>query len=206
MNPSGYRSPMPRSLRRPQTVLSSLGMAGAVLASVVVTFAVASGLIAYNLTSSDPIPVSSSAALVLDLRAADSGDAPLVLSARHTSRAHDQRAATALRKSAAAADVRGLADGSLSASSRSRGASGGAGNTGSGDDPAPSPRPEPVRRPVGKALGDTTQAVGATTGSLGRRLETVTDALGPVVQQTGELVQAIAVRTSTTLDELLHKR
>src|SRR3954447_10820420 len=110
-------------VRRPQhTFLSGLGMAGAgpsagaVLAAVVVAFTVASGIIAYSLTSEDPVAGSSSAALVLDLRAADTGAAPVVLHARTTARRAGERAAGPIQRArVAAADVRGAADGALSA-------------------------------------------------------------------------------------------
>jgi hypothetical protein len=63
---------------------------------------------------------------------------------------------------------------------------------------------------VVKALGETTQAVGATTDTLGRRLQGVTDevtaGLAPATQPTGALLQAIAQRASTTLERLLGKQ
>lgn len=185
-------------------------MAGSVLAAVVLAFAVASGIIAYSLTSEDPVATSGSAALVLDLRAADSADAPLVLHARRAARAgRDQPAAPARRAATVAADVRGAADGALSASSRTQSSGGGAPNGASSVPDHAGAGAEPAEPPVVKALGETTQAVGATTDTLGRRLQGVTDGvtggLVPATQQTGALLQAIAQRASTTLDRLLHK-
>jgi hypothetical protein len=199
-------------VRRPQhTFLSGLGMAGAVLAAVVLAFTVASGIIAYSLTSEDPVAGSSSAALVLDLRAADTGDAPLVLHARQAARnTGDRAAASTQRARAAAADVRGAADGALSASSGTQSSGAGAPN-GASSVPSDVTAEAPTGKlPVGKALGQTTQAVGATTDTVGRRLQdvtdNVTDGLAPATQQTGALLQAIAQRTSAALDRLLHKR
>jgi hypothetical protein len=194
--------------RRPQhTVLSGLGVAGVVLASVVLTFTVASGIIAYSLTSEDPLPSTSSAALVLSLGAAHPGDKPLILHGNRTTRLRTP--AAALRGNAAATQARGRADGALSASSQNRGSGGVA-----ADSVVPVPGDQsagrqPVRRPIGKALGDTTHAVGATTDSLGRRLDGVTDRLAahvaPVVQQTGAIVQTVADRTNAVLLRLLRK-
>ncbi|MEA2148737.1 MAG: hypothetical protein QOD69_567, partial [Solirubrobacteraceae bacterium] len=58
-------TPVMLRLRPQQTVLSGLGVAGAVLAAVVVTFALASGIIAYKITTEAPL-VPSTSALVLD--------------------------------------------------------------------------------------------------------------------------------------------
>jgi hypothetical protein len=208
MKQHGYRS-MPL-FRRPQhTVLSGLGVAGVVLASVVLTFTVASGIIAYSLTSEDPLPSTSSAALVLSLSAAHPGDKPLILHGNRTTRLRTGAPAAAPRANAAAPQARGRADGALSASSENRGSGGVAAD---GLVPVPGDQSagrQPVRRPIGKALGDTTHAVGATTDSLGRRLDGVTDRLAahvaPVVQQTGAIVQTVADRTNAVLLRLLRK-
>jgi hypothetical protein len=203
---------MPRVHRPQHTFLSGLGMAGAVLAAVVLAFTVASGIIAYSLTSEDPVAGSSSAALVLDLRAADAGDAPLVLHARTAARRTGERAAapTERARAASAADVRGAADGALSASSGTQSSGAGAPN-GASSVPSDAAAEAPAGKlPVGKALGQTTQAVSATTDTVGRRLQgvtdNVTDGLAPATQQTGALLQAIAQRTSAALDRLLRKR
>jgi hypothetical protein len=186
-------------------------MAGSVLAAVVLAFAVASGIIAYSLTSEDPVATSSSAALVLDLRAADSADAPLVLHARSAARTGRERTgAPAQRVATGVADVRGAADGALSGSSRTQSPGGGAPNGASSVPEHEGAGAVPAAPPVVKALGETTQAVGATTDTLGRRLQgataEVTGGLAPATQQTGALLQAIAQRTSTALDRLLGKQ
>jgi hypothetical protein len=205
----GTAFPMPRVHRPQNTFLSGLGMAGSVLAAVVLAFTVASGIIAYSLTSEDPVATSSSAALVLDLRAADVGDAPLVLHARSAPRRAGERAAASTQQArAAAADVRGAADGALSASSGTQSSGGGAPNGGSSQND-PTAQTSSGKLPVGKALGQTTQAVGATTDTVGRRLQgvtdNVTDGLAPATQQTGALLQVIAQHAGAVLDRLLHK-
>ena len=174
-------------LRRPQQfVLSGFGVAGAVLAAVVVTFTLASGIVAYNLTSADPI-VTSSHALVLDpLRATGQSAAPLVLRGARgvRSRARDTTRAGVARTASAGATARGQIKGSLSPHGSDR--SGGRDGVSAQDPVASQPPSTGVRRPVGKALEDTTQAVGATTDSLSRRLQSVTGTLGSHTQQIGQ--------------------
>ena len=186
---------MPR-LRLQRSVLSGLGVAGAVLAAVVVTFALASGIIAYSLTSPEPL-VASSTVLVLDpLRTTDRGATPLVLRRAPASGASARTAA------APAQANRGGAAGTLSPARGRVSVSAGAGpqDSGGGASTAPSvtaqPTPGIQRKPVGAALEDTTDAVGATTDSLTRRLDATGDA-------TRELVRTAADRTAAALARLL---
>ncbi len=188
---------MPR-IRPQQTVLSGLGIAGAVLAAVVVTFALASGIIAYSLTAAEPL-VSSSAALVLDpVSATGLTRAPLVL--------RRSRGASASRASTAAALPPGRGTGASGSLTPARGGgvdvqtpSATQGSSKGGDQPT-----QPVaaggRRPVGTAIDDTAQAVGATTGSLGRGLQAATEELKT---GTHALVHTAVTRTAAALGRLL---
>src|SRR3954464_1322346 len=66
--------------RRPRnTLISGIGVAGAVLAAVVATFALVSGMVAYDLTSVDQVPRSSDALVLGALRADGRSATPLVL-------------------------------------------------------------------------------------------------------------------------------
>jgi hypothetical protein len=191
---------MPR-IRPQQPVLSGLGVAGAVLAAVVVTFALASGIISYSLTAQEPL-VPSSAALVLDpVSATALTRAPLVLPR--------SRGAATGRISARAAGVpagaRGAgASGSLAPSRAGRilgiQTPGGTQGSTTAGNPAAQPGTGTGRRPVGAALGDTTEAVGATTGSLGRGLHATA-----VQLKTGthEIVRTAVGRVGAALAKLV---
>jgi hypothetical protein len=156
------------------------------------------------------VPTPSSAALVLSLSAANPGDKPLVLRAARSVRVRTRAAAATLRANAAASGVRGLADGALSASSDSRVSNGAPSNGAAAVPGDQSGAGQLVRPPVGKALGNTKQAVGATTDSLGRRLQGVTHNISvhvaPVGDRTGAVVQTVADRTNAVLVRLLRKR
>ncbi len=173
-------------LRRPQhSLLSGLGVAGAVLAAVVVTFTLASGIVAYNLTSADPI-VTSSHAIVLDpLRAADGVAAPLVL--RGAGDAGARTGSSGAVAGGSPRDANATAGGQVKGSLSSTGAEGAGVRAGDSADAAGAqPTPGAARRPVvGKALDDTSQAVGVTADSLARRLEVVTGTLGSHAEQLG---------------------
>jgi hypothetical protein len=183
--------PLPRPQ---QSLLSGLGVAGAVLAAVVVTFALASGIIAYSLTSEEPL-VASSTALVLDpLRTSDRSDTPLVLR-------RARAASTGVSARAASAPDRGGAAGAMSPARGRMAVSGGSGDAAAGASDGPTATAEPTpailpRKPVGQALHDTTHAVTATTDTLARRLDATGDA-------TRQLVHAAAERTAAALARLL---
>jgi hypothetical protein len=170
------------SLRRPQpTVLSGVGVAGAVLAAVVVTFALASGIVTYNLTSSDPLPRPSGTLVLAALGADVTSGKPLVL--------RRVRAATATPPAAPAVDavarVSAKPDREAVALARHGRGSRATTKPQPGDAP-PAPaqpasdpaQPQPLLAPVGDAVGATGQAVGATTESLARRVDTVAAAVG----------------------------
>jgi len=188
-------------IRPQQTMLSGLGVAGAVLAAVVVTYALASGIISYSLTAEEPL-VPSSAALVLGPASATRlPRGPLVLPRS----ARAARARSAARAAGTAAAGRsGGASGSLSASRGGRvlgiQTPGGTQGSSTGGNPTTQPVAGIGSRPVGEALGDTTQAVGATTGSLGRGLRGATEELKTT---THELVDTVAGRTAAALLRLL---
>lgn len=183
-------------LRSQQSVLSGLGVAGAVLAAVVVTFALASGIIAYSLTSAEPLAASSSALVLDPLRVGERAAAPLVLR-----RAPASADGVSARAAAAPPAPNGGAAGSLSPATGGVTPTAGPPDAGSGATGAPSATAQPTpgvlpRRPVGEALEDTTQAVAATTDSLTLRLDATGDA-------TRELVHTAADRTAAALARLL---
>jgi hypothetical protein len=188
-------------LRPQQTVLPGLGVAGAVLAAVVVTFALASGIIAYRITSEKPL-VPAPRALVLDpLRTGERTAQPLVLRRTGETAAG---ARTPVRGGAApVASTSGSADASFSAprgglASATAPQAGGLGTSG-GAETAPSGGGG-GRRPVGAVLEQTTQAVGATTGSLGRRLDGIT---GELDTHARARVSTVLRRTAAVVERLL---
>jgi hypothetical protein len=201
---------MSRFRRPQQSVISGLGVAGAVLAAVVVTFTVASGIVAYSLTSEDPLVTRSGHTLVLDpLRSAKLDDAPLVLRpAAATSPA--RRRSLYASQAPGAATLRGAADGALS-STRGGGRAALGTQLGAGGSSTPLPVAgqigQALRKPVGQALGETTHAVGAKTGTLGRQIKATTVALKAgteaVVQDAGVAVGSAVDRTGTVVQRLL---
>jgi hypothetical protein len=154
-------------------MLSGLGVAGAVLAAIVVTFTLASGIVAYSLTSDDPL-TPASGALVLDSLALRSGELagrPIVLRSADAT-ASARRSSSAVAAVAGGSGGHGVAHGSLTADPVRGGAGPGDGDDAGTDGGAePVPVSAPPRRPGATALQDTTQAVGATTDSLARRLK-----------------------------------
>jgi hypothetical protein len=193
------------SLRRPQqTVLSSIGAAGAVLAAVVVTFALTSGIVAYDLTSVDRPPRPSATLVLAPIGAAVTTAEPLVM--------RRARTATATRPSAPA--VGAVAPVSTTTPGREPFASGRRGRSSpattnardSGDGPAvPTQQasdgatPQPLLAPVGDAVGATGEAVGATTDSLARRLDTVAAAVGTA----GDVLRTTADGSGRVVGRLL---
>jgi hypothetical protein len=195
---------MPSFRRPPRTLISGLGVAGAVLAAVVMAFAVASGFVAYNLTSVDPLP-RSSGALVLDpLRTGAVAAKPLVLRPAPTPAARRRAAANAraARSGVASARVRDTVADGLSPRAGRR-ASAGAEPQRAGDAERPAapaqPAPDHLLQPVGDAVGATGQAVGATTDSLANRLDTVTAAVGARTEPAATTVGAVADATTDAL-------
>jgi hypothetical protein len=201
---------MPSFRRPPRTLISGLGVAGGVLAAVVMAFAVASGFVAYSLTSVDPLP-RSSGALVLDpLRTGAVAAKPLVLrpAPAVTPRRRAAANAGAARSGVASARVRHTVADGLSPRAGRRTIAG-AEPQRAGDDAgrpaAPSqPAPDHPLQPVGGAIGATGQAVGATADSLANRLDTVTAAVGartePVATAVGAVADATTEALRTTVD------
>jgi hypothetical protein len=95
------------TFRPPQrTLISGFGAAGSVLAAVVLAFAVTSGIVAYSLSSVDPVP-RLSGALVLDpLRTAVIAAKPLVLRPARPAARRRASAAADAGPAAAVATVR----------------------------------------------------------------------------------------------------
>jgi hypothetical protein len=194
-------TPVMLRLRPQQTVLSGLGVAGAVLAAVVVTFALASGIIAYRITTEAPL-VPSTSALVLDpLRAGARTAEPLVL--RRTGQTAAGTRTLVRGGAVTGASTRGSANASLTTA---RGGlatdiapqAGGLGTSGGSDETA-----QPGgggRGSVGAVLEQTTQVVGATTGSVGRRLQGIT---GELDTRTREHVSTVLRRTAAAVARLL---
>lgn len=199
-------SAMPRLHRPQQSMLSGLGVAGAVLAAIVVTFTLASGIVAYSLTSDDPLTPSSDALVLDSPRSADLAKTPIVL--RRADASGTRRGSSALAATTAGSAGNGLAHGSLTADRGRGGSDPGTRDRGT-DLPAadagdqPLPISGPPRRPVGEALGDTTQAVGVTTDSLTRRLQAVSTTLQPVSAGTREALRTTVGATTGALARLL---
>jgi hypothetical protein len=201
---------MPSFRRPPRTLVSGVGVAGAVLAAVVLAFAVASGFVAYNLTSVDPLPRTSSALVLDSLRTGDAAAKPLVLRRAPGPTAHRGAAAKpgAARSGVASARVHGTVADDLSARPGRRFVAD-AEPQRAGDDAGRSaapaqPAPDRLLQPVGDAIGATGQAVGATTDSLAARLDTVTAAAGartaPVATTVGAVADATTDALRTTVD------
>ena len=171
------------SLRRPQqTVLSSVGVAGAVLAAVVVTFALARGRVTDNLTSVDPLARSSGTLVLAPIAAGVTSAKPLVLR-RARAAAAKRPAAPAAGAVAVSAATPGrdiVASGRHGRGSRAttKPQAAGANPAAPAQPAADRATPEPLLAPLGDAVGATGQAVGSTTDSLARRLDTVAAAVG----------------------------
>jgi hypothetical protein len=191
-------------------MLSGLGVAGAVLAAIVLTFTLASGIVAYSLTSSDPLTPSSNA-LVLDSRTAKLATKPLVLHRADATATGARKRSTALAAAAAGGAGQGVARGSLTADRARGGSNPGAPNSG-GEASTPDTAGQPgavsaPKKPVGAKLNDTTQAVGASTDSLARHLRAVTAELAartqPLADGTRDSVRNTVGTTTGTLARLL---
>lgn len=204
---------MPSFRRPPRTLISGLGVAGAVLAAVVVAFAAASGIVAYSLTSVDPLPRADSA-LVLDPLRTDAPVAKsLVLRPAPTTRRRAVASAGVARSGVAGARAQRTVDDELSPSAGRRSPAGSVpqpGGGGSTDRPAApadadaaQPAPDPLLQPVGDAIGATGEAVGATTDSLARRLDTVTATVGAVTDATADTLRTTADRSGKVVGRLL---
>jgi hypothetical protein len=196
---------MPSFRRPPRTLISGFGVAGAVLAAVVVAFTVVSGFVAYSLTTVDPLP-RSSGALVLDpLRPGAVVAEPLVLRPAPATRRRAAAKAGAARSGIAGA--RAQSEGRSHLAGHRSGAELPPHGAGSADRPAtPSapaapahPAPDRLLKPVGEAVGATGKAVGATTDSLARRLDGVTAAVGARTEPVAATVEAA---TEATIDAL----
>jgi hypothetical protein len=205
---------MPTFRRPPRTLISGFGVAGSVLAAVVVAFAVASSIVAYSITSVDQLP-RSSGALVLDpLRTADVAAKPLVLRpARPTAHRRASAAAGAGRGAVATVPVQDTVAGELSLHPGRRPVAaedpqGG----GHANRPSPSAQPAPDRllEPVGDVVGATGDVVGATTDALvkvtaavGARTEPVASTVKAVVDATAEALRTAADRSGKVVGRLL---
>jgi hypothetical protein len=187
-------------LRRPHnTLISGIGVAGAVLAAVVVTFALVSGFVAFSLTSVDQLPRSSDALVLSPLRTDSVAAKPLVLRRAHASAAQRRSAppAAATGAAAAAAGTRVPAVAALAPAAAHGPGPKPAPQQPAGDGAAPSAHPAPDRllQPVGDAIGATGQAVGATTESLARRIDTVGATAVAAVAETRELLRTAVDRS-----------
>jgi hypothetical protein len=188
---------MPPFRRPPRTLISGIGAAASVLAAVVAAFAVASGIVAYSLTSVDPLP-RLSGALVLDpVRTGVIAAKPLVL--RPTAHRHAAAPAGARRAAVVASvPVRDIAadDVSLHPGRPSVTPTQPQGG-GDAERPAPSAQLAPARlpEPVGDAIDETGHAVGARTDSLA----TVTTAVAAHTEPIAGVVAAVANATMQAL-------
>lgn len=184
MTPSGTYVFMQPLSRPQQTVLSGLGVAGAVLAAVVVTFAVASGIVAYSLTSADPIAAPATELVLNPLRPGQTATAPLVL--RTAAPAPRRRSSDRAAATTAAADRR-AAHGSLTTQDGGREVADDPHGHSTGAEPGDQTSSRPPARelaPVNDAVGATGDAVDATTGPLARRLRATVEQLGTRTERT----------------------
>jgi hypothetical protein len=192
--------PLFMPFRRPQdTLISGIGVAAAVLAAVVVTFALVSGFVAFSLTSVDQLPRSSDALVLSPLRTKSVAVRPLVLRRAHAPTAQRRSAPPAAAAAAApgATGTRKPAVVALSPQAVHGSGPKPAPQRHAGDGAAPSVHPAPDRllQPVGDAIGATGQAVGATTESLARRIDTVAATAGATVAETRELLRTTVDRS-----------
>jgi hypothetical protein len=198
--------------RRPRnTLISGIGVAGAVLAAVIATFALVSGIVAYDLTSVDQLPRSSDALVLGALRADSRSAKPLVLGRTHAPAA--QRGPAPAGPAAAPALARAGSRAPAVTALSPQGERGSdpetepqqhAGDGGSGGAP-PSVHRAPDRplEPVGDAIGATGEAVGATTESLARRIDAVAVTAGAAVAATRDVVRTTVDRTGRVVGRLL---
>jgi hypothetical protein len=192
--------------RRPQDALiSGVGVAGAVLAAVVVTFALVSGFVAYSFTSVDPLSRSSDALVLGPLRADTTAAEPLVL------RRAVQRRSVPATGTAAPANRR-TGEPALAALSPQGGAGAGAKTEPEpeperhADDvaaPPAHPAPDRLLQPVGDAIDATGEARDATTESLARRIDAVTAAAAAAVGETPDVLRTTVDRSGRVVGRLL---
>ena len=201
---------MPSFRRPPRTLISGLGVAAAVLAAVVVAFAVASGIVAYSLTSVDPLPRADGALVLAPLRTNARVATPLVLRPATATRRRAVASAGTARSGVAGARAHETADGGPSPRAGRRSLADAAPQHGGGSAdrpaapaPAAQPAPDPLLQPVGDAIGTTGEAVGATTDSLARRLDPVTTTVGAVTDATTHALRMAADRSGTAVGRLL---
>ncbi len=184
---------MPR-FRPQQSMLSGLGVAGSVLAAVVVTFALASGIVAYRLTSDDPL-ARASGTLVLGPQRTDAiTRSPLVLrkAVATSPRGRDTAAGAATPGGGAAGSLTSAGTGRVDASPQ------GGGEAAKTPSQSAAPTGVGARTPVGHTLDTTSQAVSATTESLARRLHDVTG-------QLAEPTKPVVTGTHDALTRLLRR-
>jgi hypothetical protein len=169
-------------------MLPGLGVAAAVLSAVVATFALASGIVVYDLTSVDPL-APPSGTLVLDpLRPGEIAARPLVLRGARAAATARRSAVPVAAATALVSPGRGAVDGppppANVGSSDPVSHVGGDGVAG----PVQAVRPVPDRalRPAGA----TVQAVGALTDRLARRLRASAAALATRTEAGGDTVAA----------------
>jgi hypothetical protein len=198
--------PRPRN-----TLISGVGVAGAVLAAVVATFALVSGIVAYNVTSVDQLPRSSDALVLGALRADSESATPLVLGRPHapaTQRrpapaAPDARPALARAGTRAPAVTALSPPGERASDPKSEPQQHAGDGDGGGAPPSVQPAPDRPLEPVGDAIGATGEAVGATTESLTRRIDTVAVTAGAAVAATRDVLRTTADRTGRAVGGLL---
>jgi hypothetical protein len=192
---------MPSFRRSQRTLISGLGVAGAVLAAIVVAFAVASGIVAYSLTSLDPLPRSSGALVLAPLRVGVIAPKPLVLRPA----AYRPVSAPAGAETAAVVAtvrVRTVTTELTPHTGRLPVTAADPQGGGDADRPAPSAQPAPDRllKPVGDAIGATGHAVGATTESLAAITTTAGAHTDPVARTVAAVADATTPALRTTAD------
>jgi hypothetical protein len=214
MTPERVPIAVPLPNRPQQSMLSGLGVAGAVLAAVVVTFTLASGIIAYTLTSEDPLSPSTGTLVLGSLRT-DVARTPIVLRDPGSGGRHALATAGVAR---AAGGFRG-AEGTLSAPAqntarRAGNAQQGGGGADAGAATAPTAQPGdisvPPRKPGVGTLSGTSHGLGATTAALTIRLRAITDSLAalvkPIAQDPGVALRATLGATTGALARVLGPR
>jgi hypothetical protein len=198
---------MPTFRRPPRTLISGFGVAGSVLAAVVVAFAVASSIVAFSITSVEPLQRSSGALVLHPLRTAVVAAKPLVLRpARPTAHRRGAAAAGAGTGAVASVRVRDIVAGELSLHPGRRPLPVDDPQAGGhADRPVPSAQPAPDRllKPVGDVVGATGDVVAATTDALakvttavGGRTEPVASTVKAVVNATAEALRTAADRSA----------
>jgi hypothetical protein len=194
--------------RRPQqTLLPGLGVAAAVVAAVIATSALASGIIVYSLSSEDP-PARPSAALVLDpVRPDVSAAKPLVRrGAREPVTSRRSRATPAAAPAVAGSGRRDSAvEGSLSPQGITPGSDPGPRRGGDGsaapeqtvpsapdDKLAPDGAPDATIPVVHAATDPLARGLRATVGALGAHTEAIARTVVAALDDTGDGLRNVA--------------